>query len=85
MFFYKICEIKNIIKELSTCGNPSIEEVSVDMEAFKKYWTNIQGLMGIATLLDPRFKHFLLQHCFDVLLGTIGEDCEYEVVKVKLE
>ena len=36
IFFYKIREIKSIIKELSTCcGNPLIEEVSVDMEALE--------------------------------------------------
>ncbi|XP_066376005.1 zinc finger BED domain-containing protein DAYSLEEPER-like [Miscanthus floridulus] len=39
--------------------------------------------MGIATLLDPRFKHYMLLHCFEVLLGTIGSDCLYEVAKVK--
>jgi hypothetical protein len=50
---------------------------------FKKYWTNIQGLMGIATMLDPCFKQIMLLQCFEVLLGTPGMDCEYEVEKVK--
>jgi hypothetical protein len=54
------------------------------MEAkFRKYWTDIQGLMGIATLLDPQFKYYMLLHCFEVLLGTTRVDCEYEVEKVK--
>jgi hypothetical protein len=84
LFFYKVCEIRCNIREWSTCGNPLIEAMSCDMEAkFKKYWTDIQGLMGIATLLDPRFKHYMLLHCFEVLLGTTGLDCEYEVAKVK--
>jgi hypothetical protein len=84
MFFYKICEIRSNIKEWSVCGNFLIQEMSAIMEAkFKKYWTDIQGLMGIATLLDPRFKHIMLLQCFKVLLGTSGVDCEDEVTKVK--
>lgn len=84
MFFYKICEIRSNIKEWSVCGNFLIEEMSVNMEAkFKKYWTDIQGLMGIATLLDPRFKHIMLLQCFEMLLGRDVVDCEDKVTKVK--
>lgn len=84
MFFYKICDIRSNITEWSSCGNPLIEAMSVNMEAkFKKYWTDIQGLMGIATMLDPRFKQIMLLQCFEVLLGTPGMHCEYEVEKVK--
>jgi hypothetical protein len=73
MFFYKICDIRSNITEWSSCGNPFIEAMSVNMEAkFKKYWTDIQGLMGIATMLDPRFKQIMLLQCFEVLLGTPG-------------
>jgi len=39
--------------------------------------------MGIATLLETRFKYYMLLHCFEVLLGTTRSDCEYEVAKVK--
>jgi len=54
------------------------------MEAkFKKYWTDIQGLMGIATILDPQFKHHMLLHYFEVLHGSNGTCCELEVAKVK--
>lgn len=81
MFFYKICEVRSKIKEWSSCGNPFIEEMSDNMEAkFRKYWTEIQGLMGIATLLDPRFKHHMLLYCFEVL-QVINPD--EEVTKVK--
>ena len=60
------------------------EEISVNMEAkFKKYWTDIQGLMGIATILNPRFKHHMLLHYFEVLLGSSGTCCEHEVAKLK--
>ena len=84
MFFYKICEIRSNIKEWSFCDNPLMEAMSVSMEAkFRKYWTDIQGLMGIAIMLDPRFKQIMLVQCFEVLLGTIGIDCEYEVEKVR--
>ena len=81
MFFYKICEVRSKIREWSSCGNPLIEEISDNMEAkFRKYWIEIQGLMGIATLLDPRFKHHMLLYCFEVLQVTNSDE---EVGKVK--
>jgi hypothetical protein len=36
--------------------------------------------MGIATLLDPRFKHHMLLYCFKVLQVTNSDE---EVAKVK--
>jgi len=39
--------------------------------------------MGIATLLDPRFKTTVLLICFEDLLGTTGTECEDRVVEVK--
>jgi hypothetical protein len=58
--------------------------MSANMVAkFDKYWTDIQGFMGIATLLDPRFKTTMLLICFEDLLGTTGTECEDRVIKVK--
>jgi hypothetical protein len=61
-----------------------VEEMSANMVAkFDKYWSDIQGLMGIATLLDPRFKTVVLLLCFEDLLGTTGQECEDKVIDVK--
>jgi hypothetical protein len=39
--------------------------------------------MGIATLIDPRFKTVVLLLCFEDLLGTTGQGCEDKVLDVK--
>lgn len=39
--------------------------------------------MGIATILDPRFKIIVLNICFEDLLGTVGKPCEDKVIEVK--
>jgi hypothetical protein len=61
IYFARIAKIRKQIRQWSTCGNPLVEEMSVNMiEKFDKYWTDIQGLMGIATILDPRCKTTVL-------------------------
>ena len=65
IYFIKICEIRKKIRQWSTCGSTKIEEMSVSMIAkFDKYWSDIQELMGIATLLDPRLKKIELTDVF---------------------
>jgi hypothetical protein len=55
IYFTHIAAIMKKIRQWSNCGNPLVEEMSANMVAtFDKYWYDIQGLMGIATLLDPR-------------------------------
>lgn len=51
---------------------------------FDKYWSEVQGPMGIAIILDPRFKSLALLMCFEKLLGTTGKECEEKVDDVKI-
>jgi hypothetical protein len=76
----KICEIRVKIRQWSTCGNPLVQTMSSNMIAkFDKYWSDIQGLMGIATVLDPRLKTLSLLMCFEWLLGMTRQVCEDKV------
>jgi hypothetical protein len=84
VYFAKICEIRMKIRQWSTCGNAMIEAMSVNMVAkFDKYWSDIQGLIGIATVLDPQFKNLMLLMSFEWLLGTSGKVCDDKVADVK--
>ena len=61
-YFLKIADIRKKIRQWSACGNPLVEAMSAKMVAkFDKYWTDIQGLMEIATILNPRFKTVVLR------------------------
>lgn len=54
IYFSRIAKIRNQIRLWSSCGNPLAEVMPANMVTkFDKYWTDIQGLMGIATILDP--------------------------------
>ncbi|KAM0915647.1 hypothetical protein ACQ4PT_010719 [Festuca glaucescens] len=78
VFFPKICEIKMKIRQWATSTDLCIQEMSNNMiDKFDKYWTDIQGLMGIATLLDPRYKKHMLVACFAMLHGiaSTSDEC----------
>jgi hypothetical protein len=80
----KICEVKMKIRQWSICGNPIIEEMSNRMILkFEKYWKDIQGPMGIATILDPRFKIDYLLEFFETLVGNTGESCVERVHEIR--
>ncbi|KAL4309529.1 hypothetical protein GQ457_01G026010 [Hibiscus cannabinus] len=46
---------------------------------FDKYWNSVNGIMGVGTLLDPRYKTTLLEYYFENIYG-IG--AEYEVERI---
>jgi hypothetical protein len=80
----KICEAKMKIREWSVCGNDIIEEMSTKMiEKFDKYWKDIHGPMGIATILDPRFKTDYLLGFFETLFYDTIEVCMEKVHEVR--
>ena len=77
----KICEVKEQMKQWAACGNHIIQEMSVEMIAkFDKYWKENQGPMGLATILDPRFKTDYLLGFIETLTSDSSEDTQRELV-----
>jgi hypothetical protein len=80
----KICEAKEQIRKWAVCGDSTIEEMSVEMiQKFDKYWKDIQGPMGLATILDPRFKIDYLLGFIETITGQSSEECATKVAEVK--
>ena len=48
---------------------------------FDKYWSIIHGIMGVATVLDPRYKLMLVELLFPVLFGQDTAAVELEKLK----
>ncbi|KAM0912808.1 hypothetical protein ACQ4PT_012606 [Festuca glaucescens] len=70
IYFPKICEIKMKMRQWGTSTNPIIKNMAEEMTTkFDKYWTDIQDLMGMATLLDPQYKRYMLTACIAMLYG----------------
>ena len=81
----KICEAKEQIRQWAVCGNPIIEQMSFEMiEKFDKYWKEIQGPMGLATILDPRFKTDFLVGFLETRTGQSHLECLEKVSEVKI-
>lgn len=81
VYFPKICEIKMKMRQWATSSNQIIKQMSNEMTTkFDKYWKDIQDLMGMATLLDPRYKKQMLTACFAMLHGI--EPSSYECIEL---
>ncbi|GMI88073.1 DAYSLEEPER [Hibiscus trionum] len=50
------------------------------LEKFRKYWSNVNSIMGVATLLDPKYKTPLLEYYFEKIFGV--NVAEFEVEKI---
>ncbi|KAL8554728.1 hypothetical protein ACS0TY_002790 [Phlomoides rotata] len=83
LYFPKICEIKMSLKEWLCCGKSIIERMAMRMlDKFEKYWFQINGIMGVATILDPRYKLRLL-HFYFPLIYTNGEDAKKKIERIQ--
>ncbi|OMP04064.1 hypothetical protein CCACVL1_02199 [Corchorus capsularis] len=49
------------------------------MEKLEKYWNSVYGIMGVATVLDPRYKKYMLEYCFSKIHGP---SCDVEVERI---
>ncbi|KAL8469584.1 hypothetical protein ACS0TY_032433 [Phlomoides rotata] len=52
------------------------------LDKFEKYWFQINGIMGVATVLDPRYKLRLL-HFYFPLIYTNGEDAKKGIERIQ--
>jgi acyl-CoA synthetase (AMP-forming)/AMP-acid ligase II len=82
LFFPKICGIYLAIQKWQASDNPTIESMSAAMkDKFMKYWTDIHGLMAVATVLDPRRKMKFLYAMYTQIYGPDGMVREVQKVK----
>ncbi|KAL5191840.1 Zinc finger BED domain-containing protein RICESLEEPER 2 [Glycine soja] len=64
--FPQICEIKMTLSEWVNSPNEVIQKMAEKMlQKFDSYWSVIHVIMGVATILDPRYKMELLEFYFE--------------------
>jgi hypothetical protein len=82
LFSPKICGIYLAINKWQASDNPIIENMSAAMkEKFMKYWSDIHGLMVVATVLDPKRKMKFLYAMYTQIYGPDGMVREVKKVK----
>ncbi|XXG81233.1 hypothetical protein AAC387_Pa09g1921 [Persea americana] len=82
IYFPKVCEIKISLAECCLDSNVVIKNMAFQMfEKFNSYWNVIRGIMGVATVLNPRYKMMLLEFYFPTIYGDRADD---EIRKIKV-
>ncbi|KAL4297663.1 hypothetical protein GQ457_12G003440 [Hibiscus cannabinus] len=80
LYFSSICSIKVALKEWILHSDDTFLSMSKRMlDKFDKYWSKVNGIMGVATLLDPRYKTTLLEYYFEDIYGP---SAEFEVERI---
>ncbi|XP_074283042.1 zinc finger BED domain-containing protein RICESLEEPER 2-like [Silene latifolia] len=81
LFFCKACEIKLALKDWLKDDAVFVKSMDANMiEKFDKCWEHVNGLLAIASILDPRNKMDCVQYYFDIIYGS---RCDREVEKVR--
>jgi hypothetical protein len=84
LFFPKICLIYLAIEKWRTSDIPKVEDMSSLMkDKFKKYWTDVHGLMEVATVLDPRYKLIFMKVFYNTIYGEGSSIIDDELSRVK--
>lgn len=81
LFFRRVCQIKLALMEWLSSSDKMIQDMALKMvEKFDKYWLNVNGILALAAILDPRDKMESVEWYFEKIYG---EDSFMEVDKVK--
>jgi hypothetical protein len=84
LFFPKIRLIYLAIEKWRTSDIPKVEDMSSLMkDKFKKYWTDVHGLMEVATVLDPRYKLIFMKVFYNTIYGEGSSIIDDELSRVK--
>ncbi|XP_076893806.1 zinc finger BED domain-containing protein RICESLEEPER 2-like [Bidens hawaiensis] len=82
VFFPSICEIKSYLGIWKEDRDPMIKMMAEKMIVkFDKYWSVIHGVMGVAAVLDPRYKLKAMEFAFPKIYGS--EKSESAIIKLK--
>lgn len=70
LFFIHICEIRLSLGSWLTCEHDEVRQMAINMIGkFEKYWKDVNGVLTVATVLDPRYKMKLIEFYFPLLYG----------------
>ncbi|KAF7153348.1 hypothetical protein RHSIM_Rhsim01G0179600 [Rhododendron simsii] len=62
------------LSEWVICENFVVSEMALKMiEKYDKYWENSHGFLGVAAVLDPRFKMSLIEYYYSSIYGAHGD------------
>lgn len=79
-YFPKICDIKLKLDEWVKSPNPIIRGMTQKMlDKYVKYWDNCHIMMGVAAVLDPRYKMKLVEFYFPLIYGERSQSKVDEV------
>ena len=70
-FYHEICEIHSQLNDFVDANDPLLSLMAASMkEKYDKYWgnaDNINPLLFVAVVLDPRYKMRYLKYCFEAV------------------
>ncbi|KAF7812893.1 putative AC transposase [Senna tora] len=80
-FFPLMCEIRLSLQNWLSSSIGTISNMaSKMMTKFEKFWSTVHGVMGVAIVLDPRYKLKLVEYFFPHFYGNSSE---MEMDKIK--
>ena len=76
-----MCELKIALNEWSLSSNEMISRMAKSMfTKFNSYWANVNVVMAVNAILDPRYKMKLLEFYYSNIYGN-NSDLEIEKIK----
>ncbi|XP_031273329.1 zinc finger BED domain-containing protein RICESLEEPER 2-like [Pistacia vera] len=75
IYFPKVCEIRIALSSWLRCRNDLIRNMATKMlEKFSKNWDVIHDVLGVASVLDPKYKMKSLDYFFPLIYEVDGKD-----------
>ncbi|XP_024024324.1 zinc finger BED domain-containing protein RICESLEEPER 1-like [Morus notabilis] len=84
-YFHELCEMQNQLSKLSKQEDSMLSFMAVSMKKkYDKYWGNVENinyLLFVAIVLDPRYKMDYLTYCFSIMYDSFTSEILAKNVK----
>ncbi|KAK9691505.1 hypothetical protein RND81_09G201200 [Saponaria officinalis] len=82
VYFTIVCDIRCALNEWLQSTDPLIKRMaSIMLEKYNKYWSDVNTLLAVAAVLDPRYKMAVVSYYYNEFY--VGFEVDFEVEKVK--